>query len=235
MQYSIGILLAIALAIVSNTADAAEHEVHYIGFNQFTAAETAVDGKNFDNYIRRLRPILARHEMPLTILDVVHGGSAELPASVVTIGTARNLEAFQAFFADPELQDIFPSLVTALDDHQVVFTDDPLEVGNSLTLLELTWSDSDTPGSELRAIESTVAHLYETYGVTRVSESTGSMSNRGLAAEVSPTTPPGRLVVWSMADPHGFLENSLVRTARARAAALVDRIESFWLRPRSIR
>ena len=54
----------------------------------------------FDDYIRKLRPIMSRYGMTVDSYDVQHGGSDKLSADVVTFGSASDEESFQAFFQD---------------------------------------------------------------------------------------------------------------------------------------
>ena len=218
----------------------ASDNIHYIGFNKFVADNEAESSRVFDDYIHQLRPIMSRYGMTVDAFDVLHGGSAELPADVVTFGSAPDEESFQAFFADPELQEIFPMLVGALGGHEVIFTSGPFSVtGNESghTLLSLNWVDGDaTDGvSRIQALNEKTSSVFGQYGVRQIDDTAGLMSNRGLAAEITPTAPPQLLELWSIRDAHGYFDDPLVQSTNKKAEAIISRSEAFWLKARVIR
>lgn len=211
--------------------------IHYIGFNSFHSDERAKSAQAFDDYVHKLRSIMDRYGMTLAVYNVVHGGSEALPADVVTFGTAKDQQSFQAFFADPALHAIFPTLVGALSGHQVIFTSGPFvpdSGGREHLLLQLDWLEA-APGAQakLRSESSAYQRAQQRYGVRQVAQSTGIMSNRGLAAEVRDTAPPQSLEMWRMQDAHGFFDDPDVQSVHHSIEALVDRSEAFWLTPRT--
>ena len=231
------IVMAAASAVVPAHAGDA---IHYIGFNEFVADRAADSGRVFDDYIHQLRPIMSRYGMTVDAYDVLHGGTAQLAADVVTFGSAPDEESFQAFFADPEFQEIFPMLVGALGGHQVIFTADAFaltgrEPGH--TLLSLHWVEGDASEgvARLQALNHRISPVFDRYGVQQIAHAAGVMSSRGLAAEVAATTPPHLLELWSIGNAHAFLDDPLVQASNREAEILVSRKESFWLRLRDIR
>jgi len=214
--------------------------IHYIGFNQFIADHAADSGRVFDDYIHQLRPIMSRYGMTVDAYDVLHGGTEQLAADVVTFGSAPDQESFQAFFADPEFQEIFPMLAGALGGHQVIFTSDAFaltgrEPGH--TLLSLNWVDGDAAEgvAKLQDLNHRISPVFDRYGAHQIAHTAGVMASRGLAAEVTATTPPQLLELWSISDAHGFFDDPLVQASNKEAELLLTRSESFWLRLRDIR
>jgi len=231
--------VVVLLAVLAGVPALAKGEIHYIGFNRFIADQATESGIVFDDYIRKLRPIMSRYGMTVDSYDVKYGGSDVLTADVVTFGTAMDQESFQAFFEDPDFQQIFPMLLTALSDHQVIFTADPFAVSGKTggnTLLTLGWVDGDPAAglARLKALNDEIRPVFGTYGVELAAQTAGVMSNRGLAAEVTPTTPPHLLELWSIRDAHGFFDDPIVQSSNEAAEQVVSRSESFWLRPRDI-
>ena len=138
--------LVTLLAALCSMPALASGEIHYIGFNRFVADHEAQSSVTFDEYLGKLRPIMDRYGMTVEAYDVLHGGSDQLSANIVTFGTAKDQESFQAFFSDAEFQQVFPMLIGALSEHQVVFTSGPFAIdsehhGN--TLLSMSWFDGD--------------------------------------------------------------------------------------------
>lgn len=230
-------LMVIMIAAIPATAN---DEIHYIGFNKFETQDVTNSGNAFNEYIRQLTPIMSRYGMTVQSYDVVHGGSDALDADVVTFGSARSQESFQAFFQDPEFQRIFPMLIGALSEHQVIFTGRPFAItgkDNGHTLLSLNWVKGD-PGqtlARLNMLNEGISQVFDTYGVRQIAKASGVMSSRGLAGEVIQTSPPELLELWSMDNAHGFFDDPLVKAASEDAENLVLHSESFWLKPRNIR
>jgi hypothetical protein len=229
----------IGIMIVARPATATD-EIHYIGFNKFETMDVTNSSDAFNEYIRQLTPIMSRYGMTVQSYDVVHGGSKALDADVVTFGSARNQESFQAFFQDPEFQKIFPLLIGALSEHQVIFTGRPFAItgkDNGHTLLSLSWVKGDPVKSlaKLGMLNEGISQVFDTYGVQQIAQASGVMSSRGLAEEVTQTSPPELLELWSMDDAHGFYDDPLVKAASDDVANLVLHSESFWLKPRNIR
>jgi len=240
MNYSFRSYLIVTLVLCASLPANAGDTVHYVGFNKFVADHEADSGQIFDDYIHRLRPIMSRYGLTVDAYDVLHGGTDELSANVVTFGSAPDEESFQAFFADPEFQQLFPMLIGALGDHQVIFTSSAFTVGereSGHTLLSLNWVEGDaTEGVvKLQDLNDRMSPVFRQYGVRQIAHSTGVMSNRGLAAEITPTTAPQLLELWSIRDAHGFFDDPLVQASNGEAEAVTSRNESFWLRLREIR
>ena len=233
VSFVVFVWLGLMLIVSRTHADT----IHYIGFNSFHPGEHRQSAQDFDDYIGELRPIMDRYGMTLAVYNVVHGGSQALPADVVTFGTATDQQSFQAFFADPALHAIFPTLLGALSGHQVVFTSGPFlpdADGQEHLLLQLDWLPAATEKpAKLREESSAYSQAQQRYGVRQVAQSTGIMSNRGLAADVQDTVPPQSLEIWRMRDAHGFFDDPDVQTVHDRIEALVDRSEAFWLTPRA--
>ncbi len=240
MKILFKLCLFVLLTTLAGPPALASGEIHYVGFNRFVADKATDSGVVFDDYIRKLRPIMSRYGMTVDSYDVQHGGSDELSADVVTFGTASDSESFQAFFQDPDFQQVFPLLLTALSDHQVVFTSGPFAVSAKKgrhTLLTLEWIDGDPAAglARLQAMDDELGPVFGTYGVELKAQSAGRMSNRGLATEVTPTEPPHLLELWSIRDAHGFFDDAKVQSSNEAAEQVVSRSESFWLRSREIR
>lgn len=232
--------LLVLLTAFAGPPALASGEIHYIGFNSFVTDQETESGIVFDDYIRKLRPIMSRYGMTVDSYDVEHGGSDKLPADVVTFGTASDEESFRAFFQDPDFQQIFPMLIEALGGHQVIFTSDPFAVSEKKgghTLLTLEWVNGDPAAglAKLQELNDEIRSVFGTYGVELEAQTAGVMSNRGLAAEVTQTTPPHLLELWSIRDAHGFFDDPVVRSSNEAAEHIVSRSESFWLRARKIR
>ncbi len=240
MIFTVQSCLLVLLAMFAGLSAHASDVIHYIGFNKFNAGYEADNGRVFDEYIHHLRPIMSRYGMTVDAYDVLHGGTEDLSADVVTFGSAPDEESFQAFFADPEFQQLFPMLVGALGDHQVIFTSGAFAVTlkePGHTLLSLNWVNGDAIAGvgKLQDLNHRISPVFDQYGVRQIAHTTGVMSNRGLAAEIAQTTPPQLLELWSIRDAHGFFDDPLVQASNKESEAVVSRSESFWLRQRNIR
>jgi hypothetical protein len=224
------------IGLIISSLNTLAAEVHYIGFNKFNAQQRETSARAFDNYTRDLRPIMARHGMTLQVYSVVHGASKEIEADAITFGTAPDQQSFQAFFQDPDLQAIFPTLVAALSRHQVVFTAgefNPEHSGTDALLLQMDWFDeSPSNGMQYQALLEQYAPVIAKYGVRRLASSKGIMSNLGLAGEIVARPAPQAMELWSMQDAHGFFDDPKVKQTNHKISALVTRSEAFWLRRR---
>ncbi len=232
------VLMGVLMSLVIMSSASAGDQIHYIGFNKFAAEDAS--SETFNEYIRQLTPIMARYGLTVESYDVLHGGTEELDADVVTFGSAPNLESFQSFFQDPEFQKIFPMLVGALSGHQVIFTGGPFTITgkhNEHTLLSLCWvkGEPEQTLAKLDLLNEGISPVFDTYGVRKMAQAKGVMSNRGLAGDITQTSPPELLELWSIKDAHGFYDDPLVKTAGEDAENLVTRKEAFWLKPRQIR
>jgi len=232
--------MLVLLATLTGPPAQASNEIHYIGFNRFVAGQEGASSRAFNEYIRKLHPIMSRYGMTVQTFDVVHGGTEDLAADVVSFGSANDEESFQAFFEDPEFQQIFPILIGALSDHQVIFTSGPFSIAGEKRgqlLLSLEWVEGQAAAgvAKLRDLNGQPSAVFDTYGVREIAHTAGVMSSRGLAGEITPTVPPHLLELWAIDDPHGFLDDPLVRSASVEAEGLLSRKESFWLRLRDIR
>ena len=232
--------LVTLLAALCSMPALASGEIHYIGFNRFVADHEAQSSVTFDEYLGKLRPIMDRYGMTVEAYDVLHGGSDQLSANVVTFGTAKDQESFQAFFSDAEFQQVFPMLIGALSEHQVVFTSGPFAIdsehhGN--TLLSMSWFDGDQVEgiAKINTLNAQASAVFDTYGVQQLAQSTGVLSSRGLAADVVEAEAPQHLELWSIRDAHGFFDDPVVTATNEDTLKLVSRSESFWLRYRVIR
>jgi hypothetical protein len=217
----------------------ANDKIHYIGFNAFLEENKGVSGRAFDDYIKNLLPIMKRYGMTFDIYNVVHGGSDDLQADVVTFGSVKNMAVFQKFFQDPDFIAIFPRLHGALSSHQVVFTTSAFEQqqkSSGHTLLSLNWLTGEPTASadKVAQLFNSTVNLFEQYGVNKLVSSTGLMSNKGLAADVEQTAPPHQVELWSIDNAHGFLDNAEVKKMHHNVKKLVQRSEDFWLEKRKI-
>jgi len=237
-------ILAIFSAVLLSQAaisadDSADTQIHYMGFNSF-GADKAASGKAFDAYIVKLRPIMARYGVTGDPYSVVYGGKGELKADVVTFGTAKDQASFQAFFQDPELQAIFPMLIGALNDHQVVFTAHSFAPGperaGANVLLSVNWLKGDTAEATMavQALTEKASAIFSKYGVERLGKTVGVYSNRGLAAEIEDTVPPHLVELWAMKDAHGYFDDPVSLATEKEAKSLITRSESFWITERKI-
>jgi hypothetical protein len=240
MNATIRILPIVILALFGSAVASADDNIHYIGFNKFGDDPKIDSSRLFDDYIVQLRPIMTRYGMTLEAYDVVHGGSEQLSADVLTFGSAPDQAAMQAFFSDPEFQEAFPMLVDAVSDHQVIFTAEAFAVDRQAaghTLLSLNWVAGETANGvqQLQELNKRVSPLFEHYDVQQTGNAVGAMSSHGLAGEITTTTPPQLLEMWSMGDAHGFFDDPQVIAVHKEAAKLVSRSEAFWLQSREIR
>ncbi len=229
-------LLLVLCAVPLHTSE----RVHYIGFNKFVVDHEAQSGEAFDEYIRKLLPIMARYDMTGEVFNAVHGGSDELSADVITFGTAKNQESMQAFFQDAQFQAIFPMLLDALSGHQVIFTSGPIAISGKQqdpTLLSLTWVEGDGAAgvAKLNELNDRLNPILDKYGARQIAQATGVLSNRGLGAEIAQTTPPQLLELWSISDAHGLFDDPLVQSTEQEGKALISRSEAFWLQYREIK
>ena len=224
------------LVLFVATPFCAANEIHYVGFNRFAGAGS---GAQFDDYIKRLRPIMRRYDMTVETFDVLHGGSDDLAADVITFGTAVDEESFHAFFQDPEFQNIFPLLIEALAEHEVIFTAGPFGVTGvqqDHTWLALSWvgGDEDASTAKLVSLNETLEPVFSAYGVAEIATAKGVTSNRGLV-EVAPGVAPHLIELWSIRDAHGYFDDPLFKTVSEQVKQLLSRSESFWLTRRDIR
>jgi len=232
-------LSALLVLAAAGSAHAESTEIHYLGFNSF-GADKAASGKAFDTYIKHLRPIMAKYGMTAATYNVRHGGNGDLKADVVTFGTAKDQASFQAFFQDPDFQKLFPQLLGALDDHQVVFTSGsfaPHHVTHgSNILLSVNWLNGEAEAAvkRLNAINHKASHVFEKYGVQMLGQTAGVYSNRGLAADVKDTHPPQLLELWAIKDAHGFFDDEAIASTADEIKELTKKSESFWLAERKI-
>lgn len=228
-------LFAAVIFLVSLPVAAGDATVHYLGFNAF-GADKAESGKIFDAYMEKLRPIMHRYGMTVEAYNVLHGGSDKLKADVITFGTAKDQQSFQAFFQDAEFQAIFPMLFGALEDHQVVFTATDFEPrklpAGSHTLLSATWPKEEAGLKKIGALHHKLAPVYEKYGVAMQAHSSGVYSNRGLGAEISDTLPPALVELWAVRDAHGLFDDPDMKQTSEEMRGLADRTEDFWIAPR---
>jgi len=217
----------------------ASSSINFVGFNAFNKSNLKQSSNLFDDYIHQLIPIAAKYGMKFGIYDVSHGGSRELDADVVTFGSVPNMEAFQAFFQDPDFAKISPMLHEALGGHQVIFTEGGFAPSQTKghTLLSLVWLQGDTV-SAVKALEDIQTKSFATfqkYGVSLQSESAGISSNKGLQQEILATTPPHQMEIWSMRDAHGYLQSENAKDAQNKAQHYIARSEDFWLKTRVVK
>ena len=164
------ILLVTVLSI--HFASAAQ-QLHYVGFNTLNSKDKTNSRIIFDNYLHQLAPIMLKYDMNLQIFDVSYGGSDKLTADVITVGSVRDMETFQAFFADPQLQKILPLLDKALGQHEVIFTSQSIaKTGDDdrHTLLSLFWlkGDNDQLADAQKSIASSINSIkpiFHKYGM----------------------------------------------------------------------
>lgn len=229
------VIVAFIIALISDARASEEHQVHYIGFNNFHQDNLSHSLKVFDDYIEKLTPIMKKHGMTLRVFDVKYGGSEMLKADILSFGSAPNMQAMQAFFQDPEFHSIFPELLSVIDEHQVVFTDNsllPEELKNGHTLLALNWVKQNSDLQQLSKLESKLNKIQLRYGVSKTSEAQGLMSNKGLGQSVVETIPPSLLQVWYLRDAHGYFDNTTVMEFNKESKNHLSRTEDFWLKPR---
>jgi len=239
MKLAIKTILLTVLSVMFLGKAFGNDEIHYIGFNAFPEGDKGISGKVFNDYIQDLLPIMKRYGMTFDIYNVVHGGSDDLKADVVTFGSVKNMKVFQQFFQDPDFITIFPTLHNTLSSHQVVFTTSAFEQKQNTsghTLLSLNWLLGEPTDSAVKVAQLLKAteNLFEQYGVNKLVTSSGVMSNKGLAAEVEKTIPPHHVELWSIDNAHGFLDDSQVKKTHSKIKTLVQRSEGFWLEKRKI-
>lgn len=233
MRSTMKTVLVTLLWLLASTQ--ARADIHYIGFNQFGSAPNS--SEEFSRYLSALSPIMARHGMTLTAYDVVHGGERFLSPDVVTFGSAPDEASFQAFFADEQFLSIFPTLVGALSDHQVIFTQHGLaSAPESLdTRLELSWSSLEAGSAQAIALDKKIEPELRRFDVERPLRTTGLMSNRGLAGDLQQTTPPDQIELWTFTDAHEFMADKKVQAWFGRLRKTQTRSAVFWLQRRTIR
>lgn len=229
----------IASLLLTPALQADEARIHYMGFNAF-AADKAKSGRAFDAYLEKLAPIMKRYGMTADAYNVMHGGSDNLKADVVTFGTAKDQASFQAFFQDAEFQAIFPMLFGALEDHQVIFTGGvfmPSPKDGTHTLLSASWFKGDSAAAmeTIAGAHKNMKPVFEKYGVQMMAHTAGVYANQGLAADVKDTHAPQLLELWSVKDAHGFFDDPMQVEANNKVKALLSRSEDFWIVKRPIK
>ncbi len=232
--------LMVVLLLGTAMPSFAEGMVHFIGFNSLKVDNKAHHKDTFDAYIKRLKPILAKYDVTTDVYDVVFGGDGEIKADFITFGTAKDQQSFQAFFQDPEFHQIFPMLLGALDEHQVIFTAEAFspdaEAIPGHTFLALNWLKGDVVEArkEVDALVQKLAPYNKKYGARKIAFGSGVYSNKGLAAEVVDTTAPQFVELWSIKDAHGLFEDIKAKEIFKETASIVERSESYWLQERKI-
>lgn len=241
MMYKLFMKLSVALTILAGSFPSmAQGEVHFVGFNSLKIENKEQHKKTFDAYIKKLRPILARHGVTTDVYDVVFGGDGNVKADFVTFGTAKDSESFQAFFQDPDFHAVFPMLLGVLQDHQVVFTPTAFAPDADAipghTYLALNWlkGDAEKARKGIDAITHKLAPYNKKYGARKIAFGMGVYSNKGLAADVVDTVPPQFVELWSIRDAHGLFEDEKAATIFKETDGLVERSETYWLQERKI-
>lgn len=236
----IKVSLIVGILLSATIPSLAEGKVHFIGFNSLKTENKAHHQETFDAYIRKLKPILAKYGVITDVYDVVFGGDGSVKADLVTFGTAKDQESFQAFFQDPEFHKIFPMLLDALDEHQVVFTADAFSPDTEAipghTFLALNWLKGDVADArkEVDVLVEKLAPYNKKYGARKIAFGSGMYSNKGLATEVVDTVPPQFVELWSIEDAHGLFEDANAKEIFKQTSAIVERSESYWLQERKI-
>lgn len=211
-------------------------EISYIGFNMLKADHKAHRVAAFKNYINTIKPIMERHGHTLHVYKVDHANAPEHAADFVTFGTAPTQEAFQAFFADPEFQHAFPTLVENIDQHFVTFLDKPIVPDvqdHGHVQLTLDWLKPMDDGR--RALFGEHRHQLVGLGAHRGAMLThharGVMASTGLTDDVAPSDPPSLVSLWHMADAHAFLDSGDVKKLNQELSEFSQQYLAFWISP----
>lgn len=232
-QLIYGFLLTLPLFVNAQTQS--NDEVHYIGFNKLIENNLSSNLVKFDDYISKLKPIMTKYGMSLSGYNVTYGGSLALQADIVTFGSAPNMQAMQRFFSDPEFQAIFPILLSVTEQHEVVFTDNSLVPDSKLeghTLLSLNWLKDNGLMDKLRKLDMQLDNEKKHFGVEKLKEASGTMSNRGLGGDIENLTPPENLQVWRIQDAHGYFDSKQFKKVNLQAKQYLERVEDFWIEKR---
>ncbi|RED16710.1 hypothetical protein DFR46_1738 [Parasphingopyxis lamellibrachiae] len=213
-----------------------ENPVYYVGFNYFTGDGGLPESEVFSNYTAALEPIMARYGMTLETYRVVNGSADALPAHAITFGSAPDPESFGAFFADPEFQALFPSLVGIIDQHTVVFTREAFSLAGTTEadniLLSIGWiKEGADHHAAILARDAAISQSGTQYGLETLVHSQGMMANQGLADGGIEVPAPDYLEIWRVEDPHGLFDDPMYREAESEARNHMDRSASYWLQP----
>lgn len=228
------LVASVCLLLISIGASA--QSVHFVGFNSLHLENKDAHKTAFQGYIKQLKPIMARYGVTTDVYEVVFGGDGEVKADYVTFGSAKDQASFQAFFQDAEFHSIFPTLVGALREHQVVFTEDEFAPDNKSipghTLLVMNWlkGDKEAALKKVHGFMERLEPVNKKYGARSVAFGSGVYSNKGLAANVTDTVPPQFVEIWSIEDAHGLFDDPEAKAVFQEAENLVDHSESYWLK-----
>ena len=158
------------LFVTITPALAQQGPVHFVGFNTLKAGDEAK--ATFKDYVEKLTPIMAKHNMSVDVLEVLDDHESELKTSFITFGSGPGMADMQAFFRDPEFHAIFPILLGIIEDHNVVFVDKNLarniKQGDEY-LLAAGWSENQ----KLNTLHAK-----------------GLMGNNGVGGDITPFEPP---------------------------------------------
>lgn len=196
----------VAAASMFGEAAQAQH-FNFVSFN------TLRDGAahDFEAYQHVVRPIMERHGGHYLSTDLVQVLAGHEQAQVVNIGTMGTPEQAGAFFADPEFQAAFPTLIPLLSDH-------------------LTWSAGGAlphsgelqSGDRILLVASDSHDVVQAINHDAATEMVGhweiAASTRGLGPDTAQEHPPGTLFIWKVTG-HHFNAHSV---DGARVALLLD-------------
>ena len=231
------VILACMLGICGTAfADEQQPQINYIGFNDFVDSE--LDAEDiFSTYIDTIEPIMAKHGLTLETYRVTHALSDHIPADAITFGTAPDQESFQAFFADPDFQAVFPDLVSVIQNHVVVFTDAPFAPDGTSAIqpmmLRMHWirEPLESNRASLLALDAPLQGLKDRHGVGQIGEGRGVSANEGLAGEIKEIPAPHVLTLRTFRDAHAYLEAPAVEAAYEKAEEYVKTSSVFWIEP----
>lgn len=220
----------------SNQQGVHRPQISYIGFNTLKTDHKPDRVTAFKDYVDTITPIMERYGHTLDVYRVDHNSDPEHPVDFITFGTAPTQEAFQAFFADAEFQQAFPTLVGIIGRHYVTFVGSPVvpeRVHGGYTQLTLDWLKPMDDGlrSVFGGMEERLLSLGHDKGARRTHRAGGTLASTGLTDDLAPAEAPTVVSLWHMTDPHAFLENDSVSALNKRMAGHSKQFRSYWISP----
>ena len=231
------LLTLLAFAPNLSFAEQPTPQINYIGFNLFKSDKNGENAAVFDLYVNDLIPIMERYGLTLRTYRVVHGGNDHLNAHAITFGTAPDQQSFGAFFADPEFQQLFPTLVEIIEDHVVVFTQEQFSPSTAKKdnplLLSAAWLRGEREQSykALLLLEEGTEIARQRHGARLLARTHGMMASRGIVDPVENIMPPDVVAIWNIDDPHGYYDEPSINEFSKKAREYIENSAALWLQP----
>ena len=180
--------LLAGLLVTLSVSSADAQNFFFISQNMIHAGHES----EFEAYQDTVRPIMGRYGATYVSTSLVAVLAGDDAPQIVNFGDMGPPEQVQGFFGDPEFQAAYPALMAALDDHLAFGVDADLEAVTSLesgTLILMATAVSDADLEMIGGVDG--VELLETREVV--------MATRGLGLDAVAETPPGVLVLWTVA------------------------------------